>query len=279
MTRLFAPIPSDAVNVKRVTIKDLQAAKAAGIPWPMLTAYDATTARIFDNAGIPALLVGDSAAMVVYGYDSTIPVTIDELLPLVKAVVRGSRRAIVIADLPFGTYQESVEQALATAVRFIKDGQANAVKIEGGAHVLPQVRALVAAGIPVMGHLGLTPQSVNQFGGYKVQGRGNDGDTIVQAAQDLEAAGAFAIVLEVVPAELAERVRAAVTIPIVGIGAGTAADAQVLVWQDLLGFSAGHQAKFVKHYAELYQHAHAAVTAWAHDVESGAYPDAEHEYH
>ena len=174
MTRLFAPIPSDAVNVKRVTIKDLQAAKTAGIPWPMLTAYDATTAKIFDDAGIPALLVGDSAAMVVYGYDSTIPVTIDELLPLVKAVVRGSRRAIVIADLPFGTYQESVEQALATAVRFIKDGQANAVKIEGGAHVLPQVRALVAAGIPVMGHLGLTPQSVNQFGGYKVQGRGID---------------------------------------------------------------------------------------------------------
>lgn len=279
MSHLFAPIARDAIDIKRVTIKDLQAAKTAGVPWPMLTAYDATTAKLFDDAGIPALLVGDSAAMVVYGYDSTIPVTIDELLPLVKAVVRGSRRAIVIADLPFGTYQESVEQALATAVRFIKDAHANAVKIEGGAHVLPQVRALVAAGIPVMGHLGLTPQSVNQFGGYTVQGRGDAGEIIVQDAKDLEAAGAFAIVLEVVPAELAERVRAAVSIPIVGIGAGTAADAQVLVWQDLLGFTAAHQARFVKHYAELYTQAQAAVTAWAHDVESGAYPDAEHEYH
>lgn len=279
MSHLFAPIARDAIDIKRVTIKDLQAAKTAGVPWPMLTAYDATTAKLFDDAGIPALLVGDSAAMVVYGYDSTIPVTIDELLPLVKAVVRGSRRAIVIADLPFGTYQESVEQALATAVRFIKDAHANAVKIEGGAHVLPQVRALVAAGIPVMGHLGLTPQSVNQFGGYTVQGRGDAGEIIVQDAKDLEAAGAFAIVLEVVPAELAERVRAAVSIPIVGIGAGTAADAQVLVWQDLLGFTAAHQARFVKHYAELYTQAQAAVTAWAYDVESGAYPDAEHEYH
>lgn len=279
MTGLFAPIAPDAMHVRRITIKDLQAAKSAGIAWPMLTAYDATTAKMFDDAGIPALLVGDSAAMVVYGYDSTIPITIDEMLPLVQAVVRGSRRAIVIADLPFGTYQESVEQALATAVRFIKDGTAHAVKIEGGAHVLPQVRALVAAGIPVMGHLGLTPQSVNQFGGYKVQGRGHDGDVIVEDAIALEQAGAFAIVLEVVPAELAARVREAVTIPIVGIGAGTAADAQVLVWQDLLGFTSAHQARFVKHYAELRNTAIAAVTAWARDVESGTYPDADHEYH
>lgn len=276
---LFVPIEPNATNVRRITIKDLQAAKAASTPWPMLTAYDATTARLFDDAGIPALLVGDSAAMVVYGYDSTIPITIDELLPLVKAVVRGSRRAIVIADLPFGTYQESVEQALATAVRFIKDGNAHAIKLEGGAHVLPQVEALVAAGIPVMGHLGLTPQSVNQFGGYKVQGRGHDGDVIVEDAIALEKAGAFAIVLEVVPAELAARVRDAVNIPIVGIGAGTEADAQVLVWHDLLGFTSAHQAKFVKHYAELHKEATSAVSAWARDVESGAYPDADHEYH
>lgn len=279
MTHLFAPIAPDATDVRRITIKDLQAAKAAGIPWPMLTAYDATTAKLFDDAGIPALLVGDSAAMVVYGYDSTIPVTMDELLPLVRAVVRGSRRALVIADLPFGTYQESAEQALATSIRFIKEAHANAVKLEGGAHVIPQVSALVAAGIPVMGHLGLTPQSVNQFGGYRVQGRGDAGDVIVEDAKALEAAGAFAIVLEVVPAELAERVRNAVSIPIVGIGAGTAADAQVLVWQDLLGFTSAHQARFVKHYAELYPLASAAVTAWARDVESGAYPDAQHEYH
>jgi len=279
MSGLFMPIAADATVIKRVTIKDLQAAKAAGIPWPMLTAYDATTAKLFDDAGIPALLVGDSAAMVVYGYDSTIPVTVEELLPLVKAVVRGSRRALVIADLPFGTYQESAEQALGTAMKFIKDGNAHAVKIEGGAHVLPQVQALVAAGIPVMGHLGLTPQSVNQFGGYKVQGRGTDGDIIVEDAKALEAAGAFALVLEVVPAELAARVRSAVSIPVVGIGAGTEADAQVLVWQDLLGFSAGHHAKFVKKYADLYPIATDAVSQWARDVETGRYPDAQHEYH
>ena len=160
-------------------------------------------------------------------------------------------------------------------MRFIKDGNAHAIKLEGGAHVLPQVEALVAAGIPVMGHLGLTPQSVNQFGGYKVQGRGHDGDVIVEDAIALEKAGAFAIVLEVVPAELAARVRDAVNIPIVGIGAGTEADAQVLVWHDLLGFTSAHQAKFVKHYAELHKEATSAVSAWARDVESGAYPDAD----
>ena len=279
MSGLFMPLSDTEPNVKRVNIKDLQAAKSAGIPWPMLTAYDATTAKLFDDAGIPALLVGDSAAMVVYGYDSTIPVTVEELLPLVRAVVRGSRRALVIADLPFGTYQESPEQALATATKFIKDGSAHAVKLEGGEHVLPQVRALVAAGIPVMGHLGLTPQSVNQFGGYKVQGRGDAGADILNDALALEAAGAFAIVLEVVPAELAARIRNAVSIPIVGIGAGTEADAQVLVWQDLLGFSAGHHAKFVKKYADFYPLATDAVTRWALDVEQGRYPDADHEYH
>jgi len=264
---------------KRLTVNDIRAYRTAGQKFPVLTAYDATTAGLFDAAGIPALLVGDSAAMVVYGYDSTIPVTVDEMLPLVRAVVRGSRRAFIIADLPFGSYQESAEQALATSMRFIKEGNANAVKLEGGLHMVPQVEALVAAGIPVVGHLGLTPQSVNQFGGYRVQGRGDAGDPLIAAARALEAAGAFALVLEVVPAELAARLHAAVSIPVIGIGAGSQVDGQVLVWQDLLGFNSHHKPKFVVEYANLYGIATDAVRQWADDVRSGNYPDAEHEYH
>ncbi|MEY4348513.1 MAG: hypothetical protein RIS43_932, partial [Actinomycetota bacterium] len=232
-------------TVRRITITDLHEAKLNSERWPMLTAYDATTARIFDEAGIPVLLVGDSAAMLVFGFDSTIPITVDHLLPLVQAVVRSSKRAMVVADLPFGTYQESPEQALNTAITFIKDGNAHAVKIEGGEHVLPQVHALVAAGIPVMGHLGLTPQSINQFGGYKVQGRGEAGEKLISDAIALEKAGAFAIVLEVIPSELAARVRDAVSIPLIGIGAGNATDSQVLVWQDLVGLTVGRTPKFV----------------------------------
>ena len=204
----------------------------------MITAYDALTARIFDEAGIPALLVGDSAAMVVYGHDSTLPVTVDELVPLVRAVVRGSPRALVVADLPFGSYQASPAQALETAARFMKEGGAHAVKLEGGARVLPQVEALASAGIPVMGHLGLTPQSVNLLGGYRVQGRGEAGETLLRDAKAMEAAGAFAVVLEVVPAELAARVSEMLTIPTIGIGAGGGTDAQVIVWQDLVGLTA-----------------------------------------
>ena len=265
--------------VRRITIADLHEAKVRGERWPMLTSYDAMTARLFDELGIPVLLVGDSAAMVVFGFDSTIPVTTEHLLPLVQAVVRSTRRALVVADLPFGTYQESVEQALNTAVTFIKDGHAHAVKIEGGAHVIPQVEALVASGIPVMGHLGLTPQSVNQFGGYKVQGRGADGDKLVADAIALEKAGAFAIVLEVIPAELSQRVKDAVSIPLIGIGAGNATDAQVLVWQDLVGMTVGRTAKFVKKYADVAGDIRSAVNAWSDDVVSGAYPSEENSYH
>ena len=263
----------------RVTITDLAVAKERGERWPMLTAYDATTAQILDEAGIPVLLVGDSAATLVYGYDSTIPVTVDELLPLVRGVVRGSKRALVVADLPFGTYQQSVEQAIETSARFLKDGMAHAVKLEGGHSVLPQVRALVDAGIPVMAHLGLTPQSVHQLGGYKVQGRGEAGEILIEEAKLLEAAGAFAIVLEVVPAELAERVTAALRIPVIGIGAGNACDAQVLVWQDLVGMTRGGTAKFVKQYADAAAVITDAVTRWASDVVSGAYPSEAQTYH
>ena len=262
----------------RVTIRDLADSKAAGTPWPMITAYDALTARVFDDAGIPVILVGDSAAMVVYGYDSTIPVTVDELLPLVRGVTRGATRSLIVADLPFGSYQASPAQALDTAARFMKEGGAHAIKLEGGASVLPQVEALVAAGIPVMGHLGLTPQSVNQFGGYRVQGRGEAGDVLMRDAKALEAAGAFAIVLEVVPAELAAQVTAALSIPTIGIGAGAACDGQVLVWQDLAGLTPGRTAKFVRKYADVTSVLTDAVSAWGTDVVSGAYPSVEHSY-
>ena len=262
----------------RVTIKDLASAKAAGITWPMITAYDALTARVFDDAGMPVILVGDSAAMVVYGYDSTIPVTVDELLPLVRGVSRGATRSLIVGDLPFGSYQASPSQALETAARFMKEGGAHAVKVEGGASVLPQVEAMVAAGIPVMGHLGLTPQSVNQFGGYRVQGRGEAGNVLLRDAKALEAAGAFAIVLEVVPADLAREVTASLSIPTIGIGAGAGCDAQVLVWQDLTGLTPGRPAKILRQYADLTGVLTDAVSAWGTDVVSGAYPSPENSY-
>jgi 3-methyl-2-oxobutanoate hydroxymethyltransferase len=263
---------------RRVTTRDLAAAKERGEKWPMITAYDALTAGLFDEAGIPVMLVGDSAAMVVYGHDSTIPVTVDELIPLVAAVVRGSRRAMVVADLPFGSYQESPQQALATATRFMKEAGAHAVKLEGGERVLPHVELLTSAGIPVMAHLGLTPQSVHQFGGYKVQGRGEAGQRLILDAKHMEKAGAFAIVLEVVPADLAQAVTTAVSIPTIGIGAGAGTDAQVLVWQDMAGLTPGKPPKFVKQYADLRSVLTAAVATWAQEVVSGQYPGPEHQY-
>jgi 3-methyl-2-oxobutanoate hydroxymethyltransferase len=262
---------------RRVTVRDIAAAKARGEKWPMLTAYDALTARVFDEAGIPVLLVGDSAAMVVYGYDSTIPVTVDDLIPLTAAVVRGTSRALVVADLPFGSYQESAGAALATAVRFMKESGAHAVKLEGGRRVLRQVEELVAAGIPVMAHLGLTPQSVHAFGGYRVQGRGQDGEELLSDAKSLEAAGAFSVVLECVPAELASRVTASLSIPTIGIGAGPGCDAQVLVWQDMAGLSP-RLAKFVKQYADVAGTLRSAAQSFARDVGSGAFPAEEYAY-
>ena len=279
-----APSPTalyGGVTNRRITIRDLQAAKERGERWAMLTAYDYSTARVFDDAGIPVLLVGDSAANVVYGYDSTVPVEVDELLPLVRGVVRGSRRALVVADLPFGSYQSSPEQALATATRFMKEGGAQAVKLEGGVRIARQVEALVGAGIPVMAHIGLTPQSVNTLGGYRVQGRGDEAaHRLLQDAKTMQAAGAFAVVLEVVPAELATAVTAALQIPTVGIGAGAGCDAQVLVWQDMAGLHPGDRkpAKFVKAYADVGAVLTAAATSFADEVRSGAYPAPEHSY-
>ena len=263
---------------RRITVRDIAAAKARGEKWPMLTAYDALTAGVFDSAGIPVLLVGDSAAMVVYGHDSTIPVTVDDLIPLTAAVVRGTSRAMVVADLPFGSYQASAGAALDAATRFLKETGAHAVKLEGGHRVVRQVEELVAAGIPVMGHLGLTPQSVNAFGGYRVQGRGEEGERLLHDAKLLQTAGAFAVVLECVPASLAARVTETLSIPTIGIGAGPSCDAQVLVWQDMAGLSP-RTPKFVKRYADVAGVLREAVTAFAAEVISGAFPDEDHSYH
>jgi 3-methyl-2-oxobutanoate hydroxymethyltransferase len=232
----------------------------------MLTAYDALTASVFDQAGIPVLLVGDSAA-----------VTVDELIPLTAAVVRGTSRALVVADLPFGSYQASPAAALESATRFLKETGAQAVKLEGGNRVVRQVEELVAAGIPVMAHLGLTPQSVNAFGGYKVQGRGEDGERLLHDAKALQAAGAFATVLECVPAELAQRVTDSLDIPTIGIGAGPHCDAQVLVWQDMAGLSP-RTAKFVKRYADVAGILRGAAESFASDVVSGSFPTPEYSY-
>ncbi len=266
-----------AATDRRVTVRDIAAAKARGEKWPMLTAYDALTARVFDDAGIPVLLVGDSAGMVVFGHDSTIPVTVDDLIPLTAAVVRGTKRAMVVADLPFGSYQTSPSAALEAATRFLKEAGAHAVKLEGGQRVVRQVEELVAAGVPVMAHLGLTPQSVNVFGGYRVQGRGEDGDRLLHDAKALEAAGAFSLVLEAIPADLAAKVTAAMSIPTIGIGAGPHCDAQVLVWQDMAGLSP-RTAKFVKRYADLAGVLGNAARSFAEDVVTGQFPDAEHSY-
>jgi 3-methyl-2-oxobutanoate hydroxymethyltransferase len=265
-------------NSRRVTVRDIAAAKERGEKWPMLTSYDALTAAVFDQAGIPVLLVGDSASNVVYGHETTLPVTVDELLPLVAAVVRGTKRAMVVADLPFGSYQASVAQALETSARFLKEARAHAVKLEGGARVLPQVEALVEAGIPVMAHLGLTPQSVNAFGGYRVQGRGESGDRLMADAKALQEAGAFAVVLEVVPAELAQKVTASLAIPTIGIGAGPDCDAQVLVWQDMAGLSPAPGPKFVKRYADVRGALTTAAQQFAEEVAAGTYPGPEHLY-
>jgi 3-methyl-2-oxobutanoate hydroxymethyltransferase len=256
---------------RRVTIADLRSAKERGEKWPMLTSYEQMTASIFDEAGIPVLLVGDSAGNNFLGEENTIPVTVDELIPLTRAVVRASKRAMVVADLPFGSYESSPEQALATSTRFFKEAGAMAVKLEG-AHIAT-VEKLTTSGIPVMGHLGLTPQSLHQLSGYRVQGR-TDGDVILAAALELEKAGAFAIVLELVPAELAARITAALKIPTIGIGAGVNCDAQVLVWTDLMGMGKSAP-KLAKAYRNLRVEMLAATDEWAKDVINGVFPGPE----
>ena len=262
---------------RRVHVRDLQSAKDRGERWAMLTSYDMLTAGIFEAAGIPVLLVGDSAGNNVLGYTTTVPVTVDELLPMVRAVVRSTSRPLVVADLPFGSFQGSPEQALATAVRFLKEGGAQAVKLEGGRRMAPQVELLVSSGIPVMGHVGLTPQSENVTG-LRVQGRGEAADALLDDALALQAAGAFAVVLEAVPAHLSERVTKELDIPTIGIGAGGNCDAQVLVWTDMAGLTPGKPLSFVKQYADLRGILTQATTAYADDVREGRFPGPEHSF-
>jgi len=252
--------------------------KSEGHKWAMLTAYDYSTARVFDAAEIPVLLVGDSAANVVYGYDTTVPVTIDELIPLVRGVVRGAPHALVVADLPFGSYESGPAQALATATRFMKETGAAAVKLEGGERVAEQIAALTQAGIPVVAHIGFTPQSVNGLGGFRVQGRGDSGDQTIHDAIAVAEAGAIAVVLEMVPTELATQITGKLTIPTVGIGAGANCDAQVLVWQDMAGMTSGKTAKFVKRFGDVGAELRQAAVAYANEVATGVFPGEEHSY-
>ena len=264
---------------RRITIRDLQAATDRGERWSMLTSYDTLTAGIFEQAGVRALLVGDTSAEMVLGYPDTVPVTMDQLIPMVQAVVRGTRTALVVADLPFGSYQAGPAVALANAVRHLKEGGAQAVKLEGGRRVLPQVEAMVGAGIPVMGHLGLTPQSVNVLGGVRrVQGRGDAGAELLAGALALEAAGAFAVVLESVPAGLGGQVSEALRIPTVGIGAGPDCDAQIMVWQDMAGLTTGRLPRFVKRYADTRGGLLDAARRYAAEVADRRYPDRAHSY-
>lgn len=273
------PEPAAWPADRRITITDLQAATDRGERWSMLTSYDTLTAGVFEQAGVRALLVGDTSAEMVLGHETTVPMTMDQLVPMVQAVVRGTRTALVVADLPFGSYEAGPEVALLNAVRHLKEGGAQAVKLEGGHRVLPQVRAMTTAGIPVMGHLGLTPQSVNTLGGVRrVQGRGAAGDQLLADAHALQDAGAFAVVLESVPADLGRRVSAALRIPTVGIGAGPYCDAQILVWQDMAGLTTGRVPRFVKRYASLRETLLDATRRFADDVSGGRYPDAEHSY-
>jgi len=262
---------------RRITTLDIAKSKGQG-KWAMLTSYEQLTAEIFEQAGIPVLLVGDSAGNNFLGAENTISVTVDEMIPLARAVVSATKRALVVADLPFGSFEQSPEQALQTSVRFFKEAGVQAVKIEGGAKVAPQIKSLIKAGIPVMGHLGLTPQSVHTLGGYRVQGRGENGAAIIADALALQEAGVFALVLELVPAELAAEITAALEIPTIGIGAGKDCDAQVLVWSDLMGLTA-KPPKLAKAYRNLRDEMSNAVKEWSADVASGAFPDEGQTFH
>ncbi|GAA1929348.1 3-methyl-2-oxobutanoate hydroxymethyltransferase [Nocardioides lentus] len=260
----------------RVRTRHLAEMKAAGERFAMLTTYDQHTAAIFDEAGIEVLLVGDSAGNNVLGHATTIPVTVEDLLPLTAAVARSATRALVVGDLPFGSYQASPEQAYLTAARFMKTGGAHAVKLEGGVEMAPQIERLSRGGIPTMAHIGFTPQSEHALGGYRVQGRGDAAEQLLADAHAVQAAGAFAVVMEMVPAEIAGRVTAELTIPTIGIGAGADCDGQVLVWTDAFGMREGRMPRFVKQYADLRGVLLAGARAYADEVRDGSFPAPEH---
>jgi len=265
--------------VKKVRVHHLREMKQRGEKWAMLTAYEQYAAQTFDEAGIPVLLVGDSASNNVFGNKTSLPVTVDELIPLVRAVTRSVSRALVVADLPFGSYQASPEQAFHTAVRFMKEAEAQAVKLEGGLAVVPQVEMLTHAGVPVMAHIGFTPQSEHGLGGYRVQGRGDAATRLVEEATALEEAGAFSVVMEMVPGEVAQQVTDKLTIPTIGIGAGPHCDAQVLVWPDMAGLRTGRMPRFVKQYADLHGVLLDAAQRYAAEVADGTFPGEDHTFH
>ena len=263
----------------KLPLPELAELKRRGQKLAMVTAYDFPSGRIADEAGVELVLVGDSAGMVVLGNESTVPVTMDELLMLTRAVVRGAKRPLVIADMPFGSFQGSDEAAVDNAVRFVKEAGADAVKLEGAGPTLSRVQAIVGAGVPVMGHVGLTPQSATMLGGFKAQGRtAEKAERLYEDALALEAAGCFAVVLEAVPAPVAARVTEALQVPTIGIGAGDATDGQVLVFHDLLGINTGHTARFVKRYADIHDAMVASVGAYVADVRSGRFPEDSHTY-
>ena len=257
---------------KRVRTQHLREMKERGERFAMLTAYDMYTAQIFDEAGIEVLLVGDSASNNVYGNETSLPVTVDELIPLTRAVSRSVKRSLVVGDLPFGSYQRSPEQAYDTAVRFMKEGGAHAVKLEGGREMVAQIELLSRGGVPVMAHIGFTPQSEHALGGYRVQGRGDTAERIIDDARAVEAAGAFAVVMEMVPGDVAGQVTKELAIPTIGIGAGVDCDGQVLVWQDAFGLRGGRMARFVKQYADVRGVLLEGAQAYADEVRSGSLP-------
>jgi 3-methyl-2-oxobutanoate hydroxymethyltransferase len=262
----------------RVRVHHLQQAKERGEKWAMLTAYDTNSAAVFEEAGIPVLLVGDSAGNVVLGYTSTVPVTLDDILLLTKAVTRSTKRVLVVGDMPFGSYEAGPTQALENAMRLMKEGGAQAVKLEGGVRVAPQIKTLTENGIPVMAHIGFTPQSEHALGGFRVQGRGAGADQLLADAHAVQEAGAFAVVLEMVPAELAGQVTKELSIPTIGIGAGADCDAQVLVWPDMAGLTGGKVPRFVKKYADLRAELLRAAREYADDVKNGTFPGPEHSF-
>jgi 3-methyl-2-oxobutanoate hydroxymethyltransferase len=269
-------VTSQAPKVVRTsTLLDF---KRQGRKIACLTSYDALTAGIFDRAGIDVLLVGDSAANTVLGFDSTLPITLDEMIPLGRAVASATSRALVVIDLPFGSYETGADDALSNSIRVMKQTNASAVKLEGGIRSANQIRALVEAGIPVMGHIGFTPQSVNTLGGFKVQGRGEGAEQLLADALAVEEAGAFAVVLEMVPAALATEITKQLSIPTIGIGAGAGTDGQILVWQDFAGLNTGKTAKFVKQYAQIGQVLENAASDYLKEVQSGDFPAQDHEF-
>ena len=272
------PATAPAAPPRRIRTLDLIKAKAEGRRWAMLTSYDQYTAALFEQAGVEALLIGDSAANNVYGHATTLPVTVDELIPLARAVASATSRSLIVADLPFGSHEISDEQAVATAVRFMKEAGVHAVKLEGGARMASRIKAITTAGIPVMAHIGFTPQAEHNLGGYKVQGRGAAGTALLDDARAVAEAGAFSVVMEMVPSGLAGQVTAELTIPTVGIGAGADCDAQVLVWQDMAGLRTGRAPRFVKRYADLHSVLTEAVGTYVEEVKSGVFPEPERSF-